>query len=81
MNALIDDRIRRAGIQDIAAKIFASERISPADGVRLFQTEDLNLLGALADHVRRQRHGDAAFYNINQRLTSCGYNLFNLGGI
>ena len=68
MNALIDDRIRRAGIQDIAAKIFASERISPADGVRLFQTEDLNLLGALADHVRRQRHGDAAFYNINQHI-------------
>ncbi|MFH0944434.1 MAG: aminofutalosine synthase MqnE [Planctomycetota bacterium] len=68
MNALIDARSRQAGIQDITGKILAGERLEFAEGVRLFRTEDLNLLGSLADRVRRERHGDAAFYNVNQHI-------------
>ena len=42
-------------IRDIADKIFAGERLSAADGLRLFQHPNLGDLSLLADHVRRQK--------------------------
>ncbi|MEP6995210.1 MAG: aminofutalosine synthase MqnE [Acidobacteriota bacterium] len=52
----------------IAGKALAGERLSFQDGVRLFQTRDLLGLGRLANHVREQRHGNLAFYNVNRYL-------------
>ncbi len=42
-------------IGDIADKVFAGERLSAEDGLRLFQHPNLNDLAMLADHVRRQK--------------------------
>ena len=44
-------------LNDIAAKLETGARLSFADGVALFNTNDLNSLGKLADTVRRQKHG------------------------
>ena len=52
----------------IADKVFAGERLSFDDGVRLFQTRDLLALGRLANHVREARNGNLAFYNVNRYL-------------
>jgi aminodeoxyfutalosine synthase len=51
-----------------AEKIAAGERLSFADGVRLFKTRDFLGLGRLANQVREKRHGNLAFYNVNRYL-------------
>lgn len=58
----------RSELVDIAEKVFAGHRLSIEDGVRLYQTRDLLALGYLADWVRRQRHGDKAYYVVNVHL-------------
>ena len=55
-------------INAIAAKVEANERISFDDGMSLYQTEDLNALGKLADFVRRKRHGKTTYYNVNRHF-------------
>ena len=68
MNAILRERSKRAGILQISDSILAGERISAEDALRLFACEDLSLVGALADQVRRRKHGDVTFYNINQHI-------------
>ena len=43
---------RTEDLTDIADKVWAGERLSFEDGLRLFRTQDLLLLGSLADLVR-----------------------------
>ena len=52
----------------IAERIFSGKRLSFDDGVALFRTRDFVGLGRLANHVREERHGNAAFYNVNRYL-------------
>ena len=59
--------------QDIEEKVMRGERLTRADGVRLFHCPDLAWLGALADHVRREKCGDIVYYNVN-----CHVNLTNI---
>ncbi len=56
-----------AGIADIATKVFASERLSLDDGVRLYGA-DLHAVGALANWVRERKHGDLTYFNVNQHI-------------
>jgi len=58
------DRILTA----IAEKVANNERLSFADGLALFATEDLPALGKLADSVRRRKHGRTTFFNVNRHL-------------
>ncbi|MCY2961518.1 MAG: aminofutalosine synthase MqnE [Planctomycetota bacterium] len=60
-------RAVRAGIGDIAEKVFAATRISTEDGLRLYEA-DLHVVGALANHVRERLHGDLAYFNVNQHV-------------
>jgi len=48
------DQRARQGIDDIAAKVFAGERLSFEDGQRLFAHPDLPELGMLADFARQR---------------------------
>ena len=52
----------------IAAKVDAGQRLGVDDGLILYDTHDLLGLGRLADGVRRNRHGDRAFFVYNQHL-------------
>ena len=49
---------RLRGIDDIADKVFANERLTAEDGLRLFAHHDLPELGFLANHVRERLHPD-----------------------
>jgi len=60
-------RAERADLGDIARKVFASERLSTDDGLRLYAA-DLHAVGALANHVRERLHGDATYFNVNQHI-------------
>jgi aminodeoxyfutalosine synthase len=57
----------RAGIGEQARKVFAQERLSPEDGLRLYQA-DLHAVGALANFVRERMHGDLTYFNVNQHI-------------
>ena len=64
MNRLFRDDV----LKDIYNKIKKGIRLSREDGLLLYKTQDLNGVGRMADHVRRQRHGNDAFYVYNQHL-------------
>src|SRR5918994_7925946 len=53
---------------ELAAKVEAGERLTFADGLALFATEDVPALGRLADSVRRRRHGRTTYYNVNRHF-------------
>lgn len=52
-------------LQAIAQKVIQKERISPEEGILLYEKGELAFLGALANHVRESLHGDTAFFNRN----------------
>ena len=61
-------RLASAGLSDISDRLDAGLRLTLEDGVRLFESDDLLLVGWLANRVREQRHGAKAFYNYNIRI-------------
>src|SRR5256714_4254073 len=61
-------RLRASRLSDIAEKLDARLRLTLEDGVRLFECDDLLLVGWLANREREKRHGGKAFYNYNIRI-------------
>src|SRR5882672_4494427 len=65
--------LQRSELRDIYEKVVAAERISEADALRLFQSKDLNSLGAIADFVRDRKNGNTASYIINRYINYSNY--------
>src|SRR5918997_903660 len=55
-------------LNEIATRVATGERLSFADGVALYATNDLPGLGKLADLERRKRHGRTTYFNVNRHL-------------
>jgi aminodeoxyfutalosine synthase len=55
-------------LMDIAARIATGERLSFADALALYATDDLPALGKLADMVRRGKHGRVTYFNVNRHF-------------
>jgi aminodeoxyfutalosine synthase len=64
----MQSRLRAAGLSAIADKLERGARLDLSDGVRLFECDDLLLVGWLANREREKRHGARAFYNYNIRI-------------
>ena len=62
--------VARAGLDELAEKVLAEERLTFDDGVRLFSTPDLAALGALANLVRERLHGDLTYFNRNVHINA-----------
>ena len=62
MSVVMNQRAERAGIADLRDKVLAGERLTEDDGVRLFDCQDLELVGWLADGVRRRKNGERVTY-------------------
>jgi aminodeoxyfutalosine synthase len=54
-----------AALRTIAHKIIARERITPEDGVLLFERANAPFVGALANFVRERLHGNKTYFNRN----------------
>ncbi len=54
-----------AALRTIAEKIVAQQRITPEDGVTLFEKASAPFVGALANFVRERLHGDKTYFNRN----------------
>ncbi|MCB1008958.1 MAG: aminofutalosine synthase MqnE [Acidobacteria bacterium] len=55
-------------LRPLAAKVAAGERLDAADATLCFETPHVVHLGRLADAVRREMHGDVAYYNLNRHI-------------
>jgi aminodeoxyfutalosine synthase len=65
--------LRHSNLRDIYEKVLASERISEEDALRLFQSKDLNAVGAIADFVRQRKCGNRASYILNRYINYSNY--------
>jgi aminodeoxyfutalosine synthase len=52
----------------IAEKVWAGERLSLDEGVALYNSNDLLVLGYLAHHVRVKLHGMRTYFNVNRHI-------------
>ena len=65
--------IERSGLRDLYDKVAAGERISEADALRLFESKELNAIGAIADLARQKKVGNRASYIINRYINYSNY--------
>jgi aminodeoxyfutalosine synthase len=65
--------VQRSGLRDLFDKVAAGERISEADALRLFESKDLNTVGAIADFARQKKVGNRASYIINRYVNYSNY--------
>ena len=54
-----------ADLRKIGEKVFANQRINFDEGVMLFEKASLSYVGALANWVREQKHGNNTYFNRN----------------
>jgi aminodeoxyfutalosine synthase len=52
-------------LKNIAQKVLDSKRISPEEGVLLYEKGSLGFLGSLANYVREKKNGDKVYFNRN----------------
>jgi aminodeoxyfutalosine synthase len=57
-----------AELAGIAEKVRDGGRLDEADALTCFTTRHLLHLGRLANAVRRRRHGDVTYYNVNRHI-------------
>ncbi|HKS38435.1 MAG TPA: radical SAM protein [Verrucomicrobiae bacterium] len=65
--------LQRSELRDLYDKVAAGERISEPDALRLFESKDLNAVGAIADFARQKKVGNHASYIINRYLNYSNY--------
>lgn len=61
----IIDITKDAELKSIAEKIGSKTRLSFEDGILLFEKGSLPFLGALANYVREEKHGNTTYFNRN----------------
>ncbi|MDR3566876.1 MAG: aminofutalosine synthase MqnE [Syntrophobacteraceae bacterium] len=59
---------RNFGLEEIARKVCDRERLTIADGEKLFACPDLNAVGSLAHEVRKRLYGNQAYYVVNRHI-------------
>lgn len=65
--------LAETSLAEITGKVEAGVRLSHEDGVRLYASRQIHEIGRLADLVRRRRHRDTAFYNVNRHINYTNY--------
>jgi aminodeoxyfutalosine synthase len=65
--------VQHSQLRDLYDKVSAGQRISEADALRLFESKELNAVGAIADLARRRKVGARASYIINRYINYSNY--------
>jgi aminodeoxyfutalosine synthase len=65
--------IRHSEVRDIYDKIVEGGRISEEEALRLFESKDVNAVGAIADFVRARKCGNRASYIVNRYINYSNY--------
>lgn len=64
----MNNYIVQAGLGNILEKVVAGERLSFADGLKLYQCKDILAVGYLANMVRTRLNGDNTYFIFNQHI-------------
>jgi len=65
--------LQKSELWDLYEKVVAGERLSDADALRLFESKDLNAVGAIADFARARKAGNRASYIVNRYINYSNY--------
>ncbi len=65
--------LQHSPLRDIYEKVDAGQRISDAEALRLFESKDLNALGAIADLACERKAHHRASYIINRYINYSNY--------
>src|SRR5436190_3227262 len=65
--------VQRSQLRDLYDKVAAGERISEDEALRLFESKDINTLGAIADLARQRKVGNQASYILNRYINYSNY--------
>ncbi len=65
--------VQGSALRDLYDKVAAGERISEADALCLFESKDLNAVGAIADLARQRKVGQRASYILNRYINYSNY--------
>src|ERR1035437_3009029 len=57
-----------ASLRSIAKKVENNERITPEEGLLLFEKGELCFVGSLANIVRERKHENRTYYNRNSHI-------------
>ncbi len=58
----------KSDLRDVVEKVSAGCRISEDDCLRMFGSDDLAVLGAMAEMVRQRKNGNRAYYILNRHI-------------
>jgi aminodeoxyfutalosine synthase len=61
-------RTHDARLRGIAEKVFAGKRLNFDEGMALYETPDVLVVGWLANWVRESLHGNIAYFNVNRHI-------------
>ncbi len=62
---ILNDNTLDRPLLQIAEKVLNKQRLTEEEGVVLFEKAELGYLGSLADHIRKERHGNKVYFNRN----------------
>src|SRR6185436_7167696 len=65
--------LQTSELRDLYEKVVAGQRLSEADALRLFESRDLNAVGAIADFARQRKAGERASYIVNRYINYSNY--------
>jgi aminodeoxyfutalosine synthase len=65
--------LRHSELRDLHDKVAAGERLTEPDALRLFESKDLNAVGAIADTARDRMVGNHASYILNRYINYSNY--------
>lgn len=65
---MLKQSITESGLEEVAEKVVAGERLNFDDGMRLYATDSLNVVGYLANLVRERKNGNNAYYVRNLHI-------------
>ena len=66
--ALMNFSLIPTDLRPIAEKVEGQQRLSEADALQLFRSNDLNALGVMATTVRERKNGNVATYILNRYI-------------
>lgn len=64
-DTVLSDRTLDNELKEIAKKILSAQRISPEEGLVLYNKGELGFVGMLANYIREKKHGAAVYFNRN----------------
>lgn len=65
LETILQDSELSPELRQIAVKVKNGERITPDEGLLLYEEGTLGYLGGLANHIRERKHGDRTYFNRN----------------